>query len=85
VETTPAVPVDSVRLAAVGLKLHVGLVAPLGPPPTAQVRFTVPMKPLVGATVMAEVPLLPALTAAIAPGLGVRLKLAAAELPETTA
>ena len=66
-----------------GLRLHVGSVAPLGPPLTEQASATLPVKPLVGATVMDEVPLPPAVIAAIVAGLGVRVKLGPAEAPET--
>ena len=83
VEVTPVVP--AARSTDVGPMLQVaGVAAPLGPV-TEQVRSTVPVKPLVGATVMVEVPLLPLVIAGIAVGLGVRVKLAVVELPLTTA
>ena len=53
---------------------QVGAVAPDGPPEIAQVRFTEPVKPLVGVTVIVEVPLLP-FVREIVVGLAARLKL----------
>jgi hypothetical protein len=78
VEVSDPVPLISTEP---GARAQVGLVAPLGE--TEQVRSTVPVKPLVGITVMVEVPLLPFVIAGIVAGLGVRVKLAVEELPVT--
>jgi hypothetical protein len=64
VDVTAVAPVTS---AEVGLRLQVaGLVAPVGPV-TAQVRFTVPVKPLDGVTETTEVLLV------VAPGTRLRV------------
>lgn len=57
-----------------GAALQVGgLVAPLGPPLTAQARLTVPVKPPLGLTARLSVPVLPGLTLTV-PDAGVMEK-----------
>lgn len=68
---TDAVPVT---LADVGENEHVGvLTAPVGEEVTAQLNATLPVKPLLGATVAVDVPLAPCEAMAIAGALSVKL------------
>ena len=63
-----------VMLADAGANEHVGvLTAPVGEEVAAQLRATLPVKPLLGATVTIDVPLAPCEAMAIAGALSVKL------------